>query len=661
MIFGVVRRDGVAVAPELLGRMSGAVAERSSAGASTFVEGPVGLGQACLPRDRDGPSRRPLATFGGATLCLDGRIDEGLERDTASREPADRRTGAKADLAVLSAYLNGGRAALEPLIGDFAFGLWDDTRRTLILGRDAIGVRPLYYADTPSLFAFATDLRALLALAEIPAEIDEIGIAHLFFPELLFEDRESTSYRSIRRLPPAHHFEIGIDGAAPVRHRTWSLDETRELRLSSDEEYAEAFLETFRRAVECRLDADPIGSTLSGGLDSSSITCMARSLLRESGGGPLHTFSAGFASVPEADESEFRAPVLAGGDLEPHLLALDERSPLVDLERVVGAIAEPFFGPNYFIPWGICSAARACEVPVVLDGTDGDVTVGHGVDQLVGLAEAGRWDRFIAEAGAITSRFDHPAYATESGILRAHGLPALERHVRHGRLWRFLRGVNRLGRWAGHSRLGLVREHGFGAFRAPARPEVPEFLDLDFVRRVRLESRLWEFQEARSGLRPGPRASHHRDLTSGALPAVLEVLDRIAAAHSVEYRFPYCDRRLVELCLSLPPGQKLRNGWSRWVLRQAMVGVLPEGVRWREGKTAMSPVYRRGLRRFEEGRLQSIVARKNAALYRYVRRDRLEAAHLRFLAEGRTADRQLLWSAVILDQWLQSVDIEELA
>ena len=171
-------------------------------------------------------------------------------------------------------------------MGDYALALWDGPTETLILARDAIGVRPLHIATTDRLVLFATDLRAILATGLVSREIDEVAIVHLFHANLLFRDTESTSYREIRRVPAAHCLEI--DAAGSRRRRCWSLDPEREMRLGSDEEYAAAFRAAFATAVARRIPASgAVGATLSGGLDSSSITCVAMKYLPSADGRTL--------------------------------------------------------------------------------------------------------------------------------------------------------------------------------------------------------------------------------------------------------------------------------------------------------------------------------------------------------------------------------------
>src|SRR2546425_12240871 len=152
----------------------------------------------------------------------------------------------------------------------------------------------------------------------------------------------------------------------------WVLDPEREIRMKSDGEYAEAFREIFTEAVRCRLrSAFPVGSMLSGGLDSSSIVCVARQLLAQNGSTPLHTFSVVFPDLPECDEREYIDAVVAGGGVEPHYLRGDELSPVAGLERQLDQQDEPFYAPNLFLHAGLYDAAAHTGVRVLLDGLDG--------------------------------------------------------------------------------------------------------------------------------------------------------------------------------------------------------------------------------------------------------------------------------------------------
>lgn len=262
--------------------MAACLAHRGTDGMGLWCEGPVGLGHRMrwttpeslhetLPFSR--PSEKRAIT---ADARLDNRDELSASLNVSDRAVSD-------STLILLAYDRWGDACPERLLGDFAFVIWDGRREALLCARDPMGVKPLYYHHQPNrLFAFASEIKALLCLAEIPRRLNEQRVADYLVP--ILEDMEATFFRDIVRLPPGHRLLLDSRGLALQRY--WSLDPAREVRLDSDEAYAEAFRTLFTDAVRARLrSAYPVGSLLSGGLDSSSITCAARSLIATNGGG----------------------------------------------------------------------------------------------------------------------------------------------------------------------------------------------------------------------------------------------------------------------------------------------------------------------------------------------------------------------------------------
>src|SRR2546427_256925 len=308
-IAGLWRRDGRPGEPAELDGMLARVAHRGPDGTGAWREGPVALGHGMLHTTPESlREQQPLVgTRGDLVLVADARIDNRGELCSLLPAPSD---ATDAEL-ILAAYERWGEHCPEHLLGDFAFAMWDGRTQRLFCARDHFGVKPLYYHHRPSrLFAFASEIKGLLALPDVPRRLNETRVADYLVP--LLEDKVITFYEEIVRLPPAHRMVVSRDGVLIEQY--WALDPEREIRMKSDAEYAEAFREIFTEAVRCRLrSAFPVGSMLSGGLDSSSIACVARELLAEDGGGKLHTFSAIFPDVPECDEREYIDAVVAGG------------------------------------------------------------------------------------------------------------------------------------------------------------------------------------------------------------------------------------------------------------------------------------------------------------------------------------------------------------
>jgi asparagine synthase (glutamine-hydrolysing) len=629
-IAGIYRPNGPPVDHANLVQMIEALAHRGPDRAGVWSEGPVGLGHGMLwttPESlhEDLPAVNRLADL---ALTADARIDNRDELIT-TLGLADRPRGEFTDSElILAAYEKWGEHCPEKLLGDFAFAIWDGRKQVLFCARDHFGVKPFYYYHSDQLFVCASEIKALLSLPEVPCHLNETRVAD--YLETLFEDKAITFYQHIFLLPPGHSMTVGHTGTRIRPY--WSLDPERELQLGSDEAYAEGFLEIFTEAVRCRLrSAFPIGSMLSGGLDSSSITCVARELLAQNGNSRLHTFSAVFDEVPQCDECPFINAVLAQGGLEPHYVHADQPSPLADLDRVLWHENEPFYAPNLFMHWSLYEAAQRQGVRSLLDGFVGDTTVSHGITYMAELAHTGRWITLAKEVKRFAQRRDDSAWESLWHYVWHYSLkPLAPKPVRQA--WRALRGRN-----------------------GPTWSPNP-IINPGFARYIGLADRVHAL--ARDGSQPlwSARENHFRDLNSGDIPFALEVADRAAAAFSIEPRYPFLDRRLVEFCLALPAEQKLCDGLTRMILRRALANILPEKVRWREGKGNLGPNFERGLLVFERERLEDVILDPPEAIEAYVDVAALREAYQQYIHQG-GEDAISVWLAVTLALWLRYTGI----
>ena len=221
---------------------------------------------------------------------------------------SDELRGDHTDVAlVMAGYLKWGRNCFSRIIGDFALALWDPVERTLNLARDVIGPRPLYYHVDARRIVWSTDITSILATAGIPLQINDEYVAGFLggLPEL-----EQTPYRNIHGVLPAHVLTVSQNKVGAQQF--WKLNFDREIRYRTDTEYEEHFRILFRDAVRCRLRADkPVWSELSGGMDSSSIVCMATDIVSkgESQTQSLETVSRVFDEFQKSDERKYILPV----------------------------------------------------------------------------------------------------------------------------------------------------------------------------------------------------------------------------------------------------------------------------------------------------------------------------------------------------------------
>jgi asparagine synthase (glutamine-hydrolysing) len=625
-IVGLFRLEG---APEIEGDldiMLSTVRHRGPDGLSSWRDDSVSVGfgyAALFSKGESLAEGQPLRRReSGVVVVADARIDN---RETLAHQLGVVANASLSDASLIArAYERWGRDCADRLVGDFAFAIWDPRRGKVFCARDVMGVKPLYYVHTARLFAFATEAKALLALPDVSHELnDEALRGFMSLDDAHLSDRSGTLYRSISRLPAAHFFEVD-DGDVSVT-RYWDLNAERETRYASTDQYVEHFRHCFAEAVQARLrttSSHGIGATLSGGLDSSSIVCVARGRLRGSRN-PLHTFSLIFPDLSAAersgiDERRFIEDVLRMGDVQSHLVRGDHVSPLSDLERVLWHLDEAFFAPNLYLHWAMYREAQQQGVRVLLDGFDGDSAIGHGVGRLGNLLIAKDWGTFESEVRAFATNHD----ATTSAVLRLHGYPYLRSLALSGDWPRWWEATAQLSRRFQLSRAMTALNYGL---------------------------RPWIRRRPSSVHRE--RELHIQGISQPLYQITLEIADKAAAAFCVEPRYPFFDRRLIEFCVGIPESQKFSGGWSRLILRRGMEGILPPTVQWRARKANLSANFYRALGTTDRARIANATY---SGVARYTDKRALATAWTKYSVAGNgyKSTATLLFRATTLATWL---------
>lgn len=636
-IFGIQSFSSRCTPGQALENMCQVLAHRGPDGFGRWSVGPVGLGHGMLRSTPQSLRERLPYEDQNSRLVItaDARLDNRKELVEALSESVSMQS-ADSEI-ILAAYLKWGERCPEQLLGDFAFAIWDERQQRLFCARDHFGVRPFYYYySSEHAFVFASEMKALFSLPDVPCELNEVRVGdHLAD---VFADRESTFYSNILRLPPAHTLTVSREGIRLQSY--WELDSSRELRLNSNEEYAEGFREIFTEAVRSRLESDaPVGSMLSGGLDSSSISCVARNFLLAKGE-KLRTFSTIFDRVSRCDERDYIDAVLKLDGLDPHFIPGDQTGPFREIERIHWHEDQAFYAPNFAMIWSIYRTVSEKGVRVLLDGHDGDSVVSHGYKYLDELAINGRWLSFIREVRGLSRHYgDSPAtmmrvYGSHYGVK-----PLIAKH-------RSLRLARRV--W--HKLAGNGTKKN-----TVSRSDWEQMLNPDFACRTNIAERHKAWRKTLSNSARSERDAHYRTLTQPLQAFALEVHDSAAAAFSIEKRYPFWDRRVVEFCLSLPPEQKLYHGWTRMVMRRAMENILPKKVQWRGGKMDFSPSLSYGLRSFERETLDQIILKDPGVIESYVDIKSLRQAYERFLSGSGEDVNDLynIWKCASLALWLK--------
>ncbi|MBE9005841.1 lasso peptide isopeptide bond-forming cyclase [Fortiea sp. LEGE XX443] len=623
-IFGVYYLEGKPIDSTHLGRMAEVLAHRGHDNADIWIEESVGMGHRMLWTTPESLLEKlPLvSSTGNLVITADARIDNRDElisalqlNDQASAKITDSQL-------ILSAYEKWGEQCPEKLLGDFAFVIWDKYQQILFCARDIMGVRPFYYYHSSQIFVFASEIKGLLCLPEVPRRLNELRIGQ--YLARIFEDRETTFYEDILRLPAAHSLVIGIE-TKQIR-RYWSLDPSLEIRLSSNQEYAEAYREIFTEAVRCRLrSAFPVGSMLSGGLDSSSITCVARNILSQQKHQELHTFSAIFPNLKTEylqliDERFYVDLVVAQDGIVPHYIEADSISPLTDYDQIFWYMDEGFCAPNIYLNWLIYQKVREKNVRIILDGIDGDTTISHGQAYLTDLIRRLQFKTFLKEARAYALRF----YLPWMQVIWQWGLQPL--------IPEFVWKISGKPIW------------------------MDTAINPAFAKRLNLSDYFKEQQQKNSHTSVTARELHWHSLNSGLIQYALEMADKLSSACSVSLSFPFCDRRLMEFCLAIPPEQKFSSGWTRLVARRAMAGILPPELQTRITKANLGASFKPKFLEFEHRILDEIIIKNPKNIEDYVDISALRMAYSRYLSDPmQEQDAMTVYTVVNLAAWLQKI------
>ncbi|MBZ5649999.1 MAG: asparagine synthase (glutamine-hydrolyzing) [Acidobacteriia bacterium] len=620
-ITGLYNLDGRPAADQSLRLMTAAVAHRGPDGIQHWLDGAVGLGHLLLQTTPESAHEKQPLTNQDGTLCItmDGRIDNRLELTRLLHSKGSPpRNDTDAEL-VLRAYECWGEECPNRLLGDFAFAIWDARKQQLFCVRDYVGVKPFYYHRSGSLFAFGSEIRAVLALDTVPRRLNESRLADFLVEELDREDEESTFYQDVQRLPAGHSLSVGPGGFALRDY--WDLKAPPVLKLGSLREYGEAFREIFLEAVRCRLrSSHPVGSTLSGGIDSSSVVCTIRELLAAELKEPLHTISLVDADESRCGETPFIREVLRGGGLTPHIVRSDQVSPMT--EQMTDS-DEPFEIFTYFTNWFGFAAAKKAGVRVLLDGISGDHII-PPYTYLATLARSWQWNTLRRELSFGSREFGE----SRLSILRTHGLAPMMPGLFE--TWRRLRGRK-------------LRPYPEGSCINP-----------DFALRMGIQERfelkrrkLWAASQNIGTL-------HSWSFTCGVLPFFFEHSGRLAATMGIEARHPFSDRRVIEFFLSLPLPMKTYSPLPKRVIREGMQGILPEMVRSRTLLADTGGAFMTSL--LKQDPVLSVPELSNQALgpaKGYVNLDAIKAGKDR-VDSGFPEAGDSVWQALNLALWLGS-------
>jgi len=513
---------------ELVSRMSERLAHRGPDGEGSYIKGCIALAHRRLAIiDLSSDACQPMTNEDGSLwLVFNGEIYNFVElREELSKR--GHRFHSKSDSEViLHAYEEWGTACLTRFNGMWAFALWDERKQNLFCARDRFGIKPFYYTEAGDTFLFASEIKALLEHPDAGKNPDDEMVS-TYLAWGVQDHAERTMFAGIFQLKPAHALVVRSGGCEPP-FRYWDVSVNNEIGSDlDDDDVANSLRSLITDATRRHLQSDvPVGTCLSGGIDSSALTVIINNLIRDEApqnvGARQKTFSAVFSDT-RFDESRYIDKVVSVTGVDAERTEPTPGELWNNLNRLVYIQDEPFGSLSIYAQYCVMRIAQK-KVKVVLDG--------QGADELL----AG----YLAYQGSYIG-----------GLVRAfHWGTALSEvigSIRHHR-----------GFFANAVRQILARKKRRDLLRCTP-PAIDRY-------RGSLDEVLCH------------------ELTSTNLPALLHYEDRNSMAFSIESRVPYLDLHVVEYIAALPLSQKIRNGVTKVALRNATKDLIPESIRCRMDK-----------------------------------------------------------------------------
>lgn len=488
------------------------------------------------------------STDGKAWIVFNGEIYNYLElRSQLISLGHQFHTGSDTEV-ILAAYREWGKECLQRFNGMFAFVIWDANTKSLFAARDRFGEKPFHYVFEPGkVFAFASEMKGLWATGVVDRKLHAETLA-LYESYNQVDSGEQTFFEGIQRLPQAHYLALSSNSRLRAQ-RYWDLNPETHDEGKSDAWYADRFREHLTDSVRMRLRADvPVGSSLSGGLDSTAVVSIINRLLPANA--LQKTFSARFDD-PARDEGKWMALVTKANRVDPHDVWPTADGFWSELQKVFWHQEEPFTSTSIYAQWSVMRLAREHDVTVLLDGQGADETLG------------GYHAYFDVIADDLIKSLRLPQYFSwRKQCQTLHG-------VSPGSFKRIL--IQSLPSGTKNTVKSFRQMTGSLPSLKPLTPTYPA----EFKKASGLRKLLW-WNTTRQGL-----------------VELLRYADRNSMAHSREVRLPFLDHKLVEFVFSLPERQLHRNGWTKWILRESVRDIIPAEIADRIDKLGYMPPQQR--------------------------------------------------------------------
>jgi asparagine synthase (glutamine-hydrolysing) len=548
------REHGRVADAAVLERMSRRLVHRGPDDEGIFVDGPIGLAHRRLSiLELSAAGHQPMESADRrACLCYNGEIYNHAELRDSLRDHNIRFRGTSDTETLLELLRHKGAGALNELNGIFGFAFWDAVNRRLTLARDPLGVKQMYVYDDGSTIYFASEIKALLAVPHLPREVDPAAVnEYLHFHTTLFD---RTFFRHIRQVRAGEYLTIDAAGVRSTQY--WTVEDFSDRPDPAEQQTAD-LRRLLGNVVGQQLMSDvPVGTFFSGGIDSTAVAAFAT----EAGQRPL-CFGVHFSGQGVIDERPFQEAAATALGLELQLITLDGGTFSEDMARLLYQQDQPVLGAAMF-PMDRVSRLAARSVKVCLGG--------QGADEIF----AGYGRHVLVEPLRGTMSLLQRARATPPATSAPTSKPAL----RGGNIWKQLANPRTLRRLSaiGPDLLNWRARYFRQFARIPEQKWLSLFAARDFISR-RSARDIFEQTVARSDAGTPLKKALHWEMQT-YLTGLFHQDDRMSMAWSLESRVPMADPRMVSFGFRTPSALKIREGSTKWLLRQSLEGVIPNWV-----------------------------------------------------------------------------------
>jgi asparagine synthase (glutamine-hydrolysing) len=616
---GIVNRDNSAVDSVILERMATTIHHRGPDEEGSYVDGAVGFYHKRLSIIDLSTGKQPM-TYKQHTIVYNGEIYNYIElREDLKRKGHQFETTSDTEV-ILHMYEEFGVNFINELNGMFSFIIYDKLKNKLLIAKDHFGIKPLYWYQDEKKIVFGSEIKAILSHPEIEAEPDRKNLnEYLTFQ---FVVGEGTMFRNISKLLPGHFMTFDIDSGKLDRVKYWQPNFKID-SFHTEEYFIVSLREILDQAISQQLRSDvPLGSYLSGGIDSSFVTILSASKYAQQ----FKSFTGAFDEGPEYNELEYAREAARAANAQLYEVFPNEQQFIDLLPKLIYHLDEPVAGPGVF-PQYIVSKLASEHVKVVLGGQGGDEIFGGYARYLVAYLEQ-------AIKGEIFENNEEKEHIVSLRSILPN-LPFLRAYAPMIKgFWgsevfepmdkRYFRLVNRLST----SESFLTREF------------MGEYHENEMFESF---SKLFNHPDTLSYF----NKMTHFDMVA-SLPGLLQVEDRVSMSVSIESRVPLLDRRIVDLISTMPAGMKFKGGEMKYLLKRTIKDIMPEKIMNRKEKMGFPvPLHLWSKNKAKDFILDTLLS-KNAR-----ERNIVNTSYIEDLISAERPFGRGLWGILCLELWFQ--------